>query len=62
MEDYKNFLKKIEKFKSYIIEFKKNSIIKDKIYLFNYTIYSNDYYLIIIIIYNKYTYFVNNRI
>lgn len=61
MEDYKNFLKKIEKLKPYMIEFEEKSIMKIKIYLFDYIIYSNDHCLIIII-YDMYIFFANNRI
>lgn len=35
MEDCKNFFKKLEELKQYIVKFKKNSIIKLKIYTSN---------------------------
>ena len=62
IENYKIFLNKIEKLKSYIIEFDKNNIIKPKFYLLNYTIKSHNKQLIIIITYNKYMFFANDKI
>lgn len=38
MKDYKNFLIKIEEFKSYMIKFEKNKIIKSNVYLSDYAI------------------------
>lgn len=48
--------------KLYIIELNKNDTIKLKIYLFNYIIKDENQYLIIIIIYNKYIFSLNNNI
>lgn len=62
VEDCKNFLKKIEELKLYMFEFEKNVVIKDKIYLSDYTIHGNDYHLMIIITHDKYTFPANNRI
>lgn len=42
IEDYKNFFWKIEEFKSYIVEFEENGVIKPKIYLFNYAVKGNN--------------------
>lgn len=38
VKDYRNFLKKIEKLKPYMIKFEENSIRKAKTYLFNYIV------------------------
>lgn len=65
IEDYKNFLNKIKKLKSYLVEFNRNSIMKNKIYLFKYIIKIEDYQdyqLIIIIVQNKYCFLENNSI
>lgn len=63
MEDQKNFLKKITELKLYIVEFEKNIIIKEKIYLFDYTLIHNlNCCLNIIIIYDEYIFFTNNSI
>lgn len=48
VKNYKNYLKKIKKLKFYIIKFKENSTIKFKLYLCNYTIKKNNWWLIII--------------
>lgn len=55
-------MKKIKELKLYIIKFYKNIILKVEIYFFSYAIKNKDYLLIIIIIYNKYTIFINNKI
>lgn len=47
-------MKKIKKLRLYLVEFDKNGIIKNKIYLLDYVINSKDYYLVIVIIYNEY--------
>lgn len=44
----------MKKLKSYSTNFNKNDIIIDKIYLLNYKIESENYLLIMIIIYNEY--------
>lgn len=62
VENCKNFLRRIKELKLYIVKFEENSVIKDKIYLFDYTVHDNDYYLIIIIIYNEYIFSTNDRI
>lgn len=38
IKDYKNFSKKFEKLKLYMIEFEKDDVIKEKIYLFDYIV------------------------
>lgn len=62
MKYYKNFLKRLEELKPYIIEFEENGTIKPKIYLFDYVVGGNKRQLIIVIIHNKYIFSVNNRI
>lgn len=62
IKDYKNLLKKMKEFKLYIVEFKEESIIKTKTYLSDYVIKGLNWRLIIVITYNKYTFFVNDNI
>lgn len=46
----------------YLVEFKKDKLIKTKNYLDNYIVKKDVYYFIIVITYNKYIFFANNRI
>lgn len=46
----------------YLIKFKKNDIIKAKNYFLDYKVKNNKYQPIIKIIYNKYTFLLNNSI
>lgn len=62
VKDYKNFFKKIKELKSYIIKFEENKIMKLKIYPFNCIFGRDNYYLIVMITYNKYTFFANSRV
>ena len=62
IEDKKNFLNIIENLKLQLIKFEENESIKIKEYLNNYIMEKNKYYLVIIIIYNKYIFSTNNRI
>ena len=62
IEDFRVFLNKIEKLKSYIVEFDKNGAIKLKTYPLNYAVGGNYWQPIIIITYNKYTFFANDGI
>lgn len=63
VEDWKNFLIKIEDLKFYIIKFEKNNKMKPKTYyLSDCVIRSNNWQLTIIIINNKYIFFANNSI
>lgn len=55
-----SFLIEIKELKLYIIEFNKNGITKAKKDLINCIIRSKKYYLIIIIIYDKYIFFAKN--
>lgn len=45
-----------------MIKFKNNNTIKAKKYLLDYVIKVNKHYLIIIIIYNKCIFYINNKI
>lgn len=62
VEDYTNFLKKIEKLKPFLVEFNKDSNIRTKIYPSNYTFEFEDFWLIIIITYDEYIFFANDKI
>lgn len=62
IENCQKFLKKIEDFKPYIVEFEENDIIKPKVYFQDYIIEDNERQPIIGIIYDKYTFSSNNRI
>lgn len=62
MEDCKKFIKKIKKLKLYMIEFKKDGAIKDKIYLLNCAIGGSNRQLVILITYDKCTFSTNNGI
>ena len=61
VEDCVNFLKKMEEYKSYIVEFFEDDAMKPKIYLFNYTISDKNCQAIIVITHNKYIFFGNNK-
>lgn len=60
VENCKKSLNKIEELKPYLVEFNKNSTIKDKMYPYNYTVEGEDCQLIIIIDYNVYIFLANN--
>lgn len=62
IKDCINFLRKIKKFKLFLIRFNKNSNIRFKVNFFNYIVGSKNSQLIIIIIYNKYIFSTNNKI
>lgn len=62
MEDYANFLKKMKKLILYIIDFYDNSVIKSKVYFFNCIVWSKNCKPIIIITYDKCTFFANNGV
>lgn len=44
------------------MEFKENNTIKFKIYSFNYKVKKDKHWPIIVIIYNKYIFSINNRV
>lgn len=52
----------MEEFKLYIVKFKENDTMKKKIYLSHYIIHSSNYYPIILITHNQYTFFTKNNI
>lgn len=62
VEDRKNFLRKMEELKPYMVEFKENSAMKDKIYPADYAVHGNNCRSIIIITRNECTFSANNRI
>lgn len=62
VKDWNCFLTKIKELKLYIIEFNENSVMKAKDYLVNYTIEMEKRRAIIVITYNKYTFFANDGI
>lgn len=62
LEDYKKFLDKIKKLESYLVNFNKDVIIKNKTYLSNCIIKKKNCWLIIMIIYNKNIFLTNNSI
>lgn len=62
LEDYKKFLNKMEKLNLYLVNFNKNSIIKDKTYPSECIIRDKNCWLISIITYNKYMFLANNGI
>lgn len=70
IKDYANLLKikdyasllKIKELKFYIIEYYKNSLIKPEFCLFDCIVKSKNYWPIIVITYDKYIFFANNKI
>lgn len=62
VEDHKNFLKRLNKLKQYIVEFEEDCIMKPKVYFFNCAVKGNKQWLINIITYDKCTFFANHRI
>lgn len=61
-EDWNNFLRKIEELKSYMVEFFEDNAIKPKVYFSNCIIRNKNCQPIIIITYNKCTFFANNGV
>lgn len=62
VENYANFLKIIKYLKSFVIKFELEKTMKLKIYPNDYIMKSLNQWLIIIIIYNKYLFSINNKI
>lgn len=62
IKDCENFLKKIEELKPYMIKFKKNVVIKTKIYIFDCKEKRLNLCPIIIIIHDKCIFSINNSI
>lgn len=62
IEDSKNFLKKIEEFKLYIVEFEANGAIKAIIYPFDCAVGKLNWHPIIVITHDECTFSANNDI
>lgn len=62
MENWKNFLQKMEELKPYIVEFDKNCAMKPKIYPVDCAVGEINQRPIIVIIYDEYTFLANDRI
>lgn len=62
MKDYKNFFIKMEELKLYMVKFEEDGIMNPKLCLSNCVIKGNERQPIIIIIYDEYTFFTNNRV
>lgn len=62
VEDWNRFLTKIEELKLYMVKFNEDSAMKTKNYLVNYAVEEKKHCSIIIITYDKYIFFANNRI
>ena len=62
IKDYINFLKKMEELKQFLVEFNEDNSVRSKIYLSKCIIRSKDFWLFIIITYDKCTFSINNRI
>ena len=60
--DRKNFLRKMEELKPYMVEFEENSAMKDKIYPSDYAVHSNNYRPIIVITHDECTFSANDEI
>lgn len=52
----------IKDLEPYLVKFEENGLMKTKTYLDNYAIGNNIYWLVIVITYDKYIFFANNRI
>lgn len=62
IENCANSLRKIEKFKSYIVEFNQNRAIKPKMYLSDFIVERQDCQPVIVITYNKFIFSVNDKV
>lgn len=62
IEDCVNYLKFMKDLNPYMVEFEENKIIKTKVYLNNYIVEDQKWRPIIVITYDKYTFFANNSI
>lgn len=62
VEDCANFLNLIEELKPYMVEFYDDSIIKPKVYPFDYTMGGENYQSIIVITYDECTFSINNGV
>lgn len=62
VKDFIKFFYKMKNLKLYLVKFDKNNIIKDKIYLSDCIVDDKNCWLVIIIIYNRYTFSLNDGI
>ena len=62
MQDCKNFFKRLKELKLYMVEFEEDSTMKLKIYPSDCTVRGDKWCSIIVITYDKYIFFTNNRI
>lgn len=62
IEDRKNFFKKIEKFKPYMVEFKENKIIKPKIYSLDCAVRRDNCCPIFVITHDECIFSANDRV
>lgn len=62
VEDCQKFLKIIKNLEPYLVEFEENKSMKTKNYWNNCAVGGNICWLVIVIIYNEYTFSTNNRI
>lgn len=62
VEVYTNFLKEIKKLKPYMVDFFEDNVMKPKVYSFNYKVKNENSWLIIVITYDEYIFFVNNKV
>ena len=62
MEDRKNLLGRMEELKLYMVEFEKNGVMKEKIYLPDCAVHSPNRHPIIVLTHDGYTFSANNGI
>lgn len=62
VKDCKNFLRKMEELKPYMVKFEENITMKNKIHLSDCAVYGNDCRPIIVITYNECTFSANDGI
>lgn len=62
IEDWKNFLQKVEELKPYIVEFDENGAMKSKIYPADCAVGKINRQPVIVITHDKYIFLANNRI
>lgn len=62
IEDHKKFLNTIKNLELYLVKFEKDRLIKTKKYIDDCIVERDKCYLIIVITYNKYTFFANDGI
>lgn len=62
VKDYKEFIRKMKELKPYMIEFKEDSVMKNKIYLSNCGVRGENQQSVILITNDKCTFFANDNI